>query len=199
MVGGVTSVDDRLAVWIATHRYSPVNDLFVWLGTIDKLGAAWVALALIVAVVRWRRPLPVVAAAVVAALVTFVADAASFGVKDLTHRTRPFEAHPQIDPLYVVHSSSFPSGHAATSFAGAMVVSYLAPRSAPFCVALAALIGFSRVYDGVHYPGDVIVGAGIGVAVGLVGVALIRLVRRVERGTIERLVRRRPDVVARNG
>ena len=46
MFAGVTSADGRLAVWIATHRHPPLSDVFVWLGTTDKLGAVWVGLAL---------------------------------------------------------------------------------------------------------------------------------------------------------
>ena len=38
------SLDARLAVWVASHRYPPLNGV-VWLGTIDKVGAVWVVLA----------------------------------------------------------------------------------------------------------------------------------------------------------
>jgi undecaprenyl-diphosphatase len=91
-------------------------------------------------------------------------------LKDLAERTRPFVAHPQIDPLYVVHSSSFPAGHAATAFAGASLLSYIAPRAAPGFVLLAAAIGYSRVYVGVHYPSDVLVGALVGAVIGFIGI-----------------------------
>jgi len=112
--------------------------------------------------------------AVLLAVVTFAADAVSFGIKDLVHRTRPFDAHPQIHPLYVVHSSSFPAGHAATAFAGATLLSYLAPRAAPLLVLLASAIGYSRVYAGVHYPGDVLAGALLGVLCGLAALLVLR-------------------------
>jgi undecaprenyl-diphosphatase len=178
MLDGVTSADGRAAVWVATHRYPPVNDLFVWLSRIDRLGAVWVLIALLASLAVRRRALPALGAAALTALATFAADSITFGIKDLVHRTRPYLAHPQIHPLYAVHSSSFPSGHAATAFAGAVLVSYLAPRAAPFFIALAAAIGFSRVYVGAHYPGDVIVGAAIGAAVGLLAATLMHLGKR---------------------
>jgi undecaprenyl-diphosphatase len=173
----VGTLDDRLAIWVATHRYKPLDELFVRLGTIEKLGLVWIVLAFVVALVTRRGLAAAVGWAVLAAGVTFAADAVSFGMKDLVHRTRPFDAHPQIHPLYVVHSSSFPAGHAATAFAGAVLLSYLAPRAAPLFGLLAAAIGFSRVYVGVHYPGDVVAGALVGVVCGLVAIVVLQAVR----------------------
>jgi membrane-associated phospholipid phosphatase len=167
-------MDTSSAIWIATHRVAALNDPMVWLGTIEKLGAVWVVLALLVgAYLRlgvWRT----VALAVATAITTFGADALAFGVKDLTHRTRPFAAHPQIHPLYAVHSSSFPAGHAATAFAGAVLLTALAPRLWPLFFGLAVVIAFSRVYDGVHYPTDVLAGALLGAAVGAVAALALR-------------------------
>jgi undecaprenyl-diphosphatase len=114
----------------------------------------------------------------VTALAVFVADSVSFGVKDLVHRTRPFDAHPAIHPLYVVHSSSFPAGHGATAFAGAVLLSYVAVRLAPLFLGLALAICFSRVYDGVHYPTDVLAGAAIGALVGGAAIMGLRLLER---------------------
>jgi undecaprenyl-diphosphatase len=60
---------------------------------------------------------------------------------------------------------SFPSGHAATSFAAATVLSFARPRWAPAFYLLALAIGSSRVYAGVHYPLDIVGGAVLGIAV----------------------------------
>jgi membrane-associated phospholipid phosphatase len=75
-----------------------------------------------------------------------------------------------------------PSGHAATSFAGAVVLTYLLPRAAPFLFLLAAAIAFSRVYVGVHYPSDVVAGAALGAAVALAALVLVRLRRPTSAG-----------------
>jgi undecaprenyl-diphosphatase len=168
-------VDARIAIWVATHRIGGLNGFFVALGTINKLGLVWIVLALLVGAAR-RYPLRLTTLlAVTTGLATFAADAAAFGIKDVTDRTRPFVAYHQIHPLYVVHSSSFPAGHAATAFAGATLLSYIAPRAAPIFVLLAAAIGLSRVYVGVHYPTDVLGGAVIGIAVGIAAVFALRL------------------------
>ena len=166
-------MDSSIIIWVATHRVGALNTPMVWLGTIEKLGAAWIALALLVGLACRLGAGRTLALAVLTAITTFAADAVAFGVKDLTSRPRPFVAHPQIHPLYVVHSSSFPAGHAATAFAGAVLLTAVVPRLWPAFFAFAALIGFSRIYDGVHYPTDVVAGALLGAAVG--GLAALAL------------------------
>jgi len=63
-------------------------------------------------------------------------------------------------------SWSFPSGHTASSFGAAWVLSTIWPRRAPAFFGLASFVGFTRVYVGVHYPGDVISGAVAGMFLG---------------------------------
>jgi undecaprenyl-diphosphatase len=169
-------VDASIVVWVATHRIGALNDLFVALGNVDRLGLLWVVVAIAIGLRRHSLAGALVLALIVA-VVSFAADSASFGVKDIFQRARPFEAHPQIHPLYVVHSSSFPAGHAATAFAGATVLAFVVPRLAWLLYLIAAVIGFSRVYVGVHYPTDVLGGAVIGVIVGAAFVLALRAAR----------------------
>ena len=63
-------------------------------------------------------------------------------------------------------SRSFPSGHSAAAFAFATGVGHVSPAAAIPLRALAALVAYSRVHTGVHYPGDVLAGALIGITVG---------------------------------
>lgn len=87
--------------------------------------------------------------------------------KLLTGRTRPdLAVVPEIRRLARVPSStSFPSGHSASAFAFATGASLEEPRLRLPLYALAGAVATSRVYTGVHYPGDALVGAAIGVAV----------------------------------
>ena len=87
-------------------------------------------------------------------------------LKALTNRDRPPLRYAEPKALVSVpHDGSFPSGHAATSFAAATILAFAFPRLWPLLFTLAAAIAFSRVYVGVHYPLDVVAGAVLGVLV----------------------------------
>ncbi len=63
-------------------------------------------------------------------------------------------------------SRSFPSGHSASAFAFATVVSSFKPEFGLGLRGLATVVAYSRIHCGVHYPGDVVVGSLVGIAVG---------------------------------
>ena len=117
----------------------------------------------------WRRPWFFVA--LVAA--TLSADWLSLLLRQLIGRDRPPLVYPDPRPLVgVPHSGAFPSGHAASAFAAATVIAWASRRLAWPAYLLAALVAWSRVYVGVHWPLDVIGGAVLGV---LVATALLKL------------------------
>ena len=151
----------------------PVFEALTYAGS---FGLVWLALAFAVSGFSLRRPWLV---ARVGATI-LVAEMGSGLLKLWIGRDRPAVATPEPAPLVdLPATASFPSGHSTVAFACATALTLAVPRLAlPFYV-LAALIAFSRVYVGVHYPGDVLAGALLGVAVGL-GVAHAgRVLRRV--------------------
>jgi undecaprenyl-diphosphatase len=103
-------------------------------------------------------------------------------LKDLTDRQRPVD-HPLVtEPT----SSSFPSGHAATSFACAATLAPFASRTGAIVLyVLAAAIAYSRVYVGVHYPLDVLAGAALGLLVATALRQLRAALRRSRRSPTE--------------
>jgi membrane-associated phospholipid phosphatase len=118
-----------------------------------------------------------------AGLVALAVDSAvvNIGFKWAARRSRPDRdsAHvPALRQVPMPHSASFPSGHTASGFAFANAVGQTLPTVAAPLRLLASAVGYSRVHTGVHYPGDVVMGAVIGASIGeLVGWGLLRLSR----------------------
>jgi membrane-associated phospholipid phosphatase len=166
----VIGLDHRLERWVVDHRAEPFNTIFIGLSHVGSYGIVWLTVAALAAVLLHR---PLVFPLVVIAY--FAASAASDGVKLAVGRARPVD-----DPLVSEPTtSSFPSGHAATSFACAATLAWLLPRrAAPVLFVLAAAIAYSRVYVGVHYPLDVLAGAALGLLVATALRLLLTVLRR---------------------
>jgi undecaprenyl-diphosphatase len=151
---------------VVDHRWQPLDDVFIWLSRIGSWGAVWIAIAVVVALLQ-RRWQP--AAFVVLALL------AANGLASLLKVAVGLKRPPPDGALVAMpHSSSFPSGHAAMAFAGAVVLSAFVPRAAPAFFVLAAAIAYSRLYLGVHWPLDVLAGAVLGAATALLLLAAAR-------------------------
>lgn len=132
------------------------------------------ALARILGVSTSRRAFRLAAPSVIGAT-----SAVEWPIKALFRRRRPF-----IDIVRALvigrrpDGWSFPSGHTAAAFSGAWVLSTVWPRRAPVFFGLASLVGFSRIYVGAHYPGDVFSGATLGM---LIAEAIRRPISRFVR------------------
>ena len=102
----------------------------------------------------------------------------NLGIKAAAHRVRPDRDSALVPPsrrIPMPMSTSFPSGHSASGFAFANAVGATVPAAGLPLRMLACAVGYSRVHTGVHYPGDVIVGAMVGATLGeAVGWALAR-------------------------
>lgn len=94
--------------------------------------------------------------------VAVTATIVNLAIKPLLRRRRPDRdgaAVPEHRHVRMPGSASFPSGHSAAAFAFAAGASSALPSVSAPLLALAALVSYSRVHTGVHYPGDVVAGA----------------------------------------
>jgi len=105
------------------------------------------------------------------ALTALLASGIALGINQVLgaiwNRPRPFVAHPHDVHLLLAHAAdgSFPSDHAAAGFAVAGVLVAAHRRLGAAAIAVAVLMSYARVFVGLHYPGDVVAGALIGVGV----------------------------------
>ncbi|MEO5770810.1 MAG: phosphatase PAP2 family protein [Burkholderiaceae bacterium] len=86
-------------------------------------------------------------------------------LKRATRRQRPFEQCAGICAgLPPPDAFSFPSGHTLHAVAFGVLLSAFYPALAPLLGVFALAVGMSRVVLGLHYPSDVLIGAGLGIA-----------------------------------
>jgi membrane-associated phospholipid phosphatase len=102
-------------------------------------------------------------------------------MKLLGERRRPDRTQlgiPERRWVQMPSTTSFPSGHSASAAAFAVSVGEVVPGLKLPLRAAAAVVAFSRIYTGVHYPGDVVAGATVGALVGWATSAAVRRLRR---------------------
>lgn len=159
----IANLDADVLRWlVGTFRAPWLDQPMQWVGRLSVWGAPFLATALLLTIVRrdgrslmalWRLGLAVVLASVVSVNV----------LKPTLGRERPFVAHDDITAVgRPATGSSMPSGHATTAIAGAYALALMWPAGRALAWAVAALILFSRMYLGVHYPTDLLVGGLVG-------------------------------------
>ena len=127
----------------------------------------WLGLAAAIAVAGGRRGRRASLSGIVA--IGLTSAAVNLGIKSWADRPRPDRDESllaDVREARMPSSSSFPSGHSASAFAFAAAVGDTLPPLARPLRLLAGGVAYSRVHTGVHYPGDVVVGALIGAGVG---------------------------------
>jgi undecaprenyl-diphosphatase len=164
-------IDLGLFLGANTRWTAPWLDrFFVWLTNPPHLPLVLFALAALVATARARGVRTLITLVIVVALADqFAAQI----LKPLFDRVRPCFVLPDVRLLLSrqPHSPSFPSNHAINSFAAAAVLFDLGPVVGGIGLVLAALVSYSRIYVGVHYPSDVLAGAILGLTLGRAAVA----------------------------
>lgn len=86
-------------------------------------------------------------------------------IKGTVERPRPFHNESIKDKIIQrkdAHGNSFPSNHAINCFGSATILAIAFPAACYIFYIFAAIVGYSRLYLGVHYPSDVLAGALIG-------------------------------------
>jgi undecaprenyl-diphosphatase len=172
----LSAVDVAILKWMYAGAWAPA-----WiqlLVAVTFLGSGWMMLPLAIGLGMrgWRAP-----SAAVALLLTVTA-ALVASTKALAGRARPCHALSWAHalPLEFPTDPSFPSGHAAGSFAFSSFVFGLNRRAGAPLLAAAALIALTRVALGVHYPSDVAAGAALGAALGTLSAKRYRRWRAAE-------------------
>jgi undecaprenyl-diphosphatase len=143
---------------------------------------------LLVRQLRARSRRPVLAVGATLALTFLIGQVAAAAYAE----QRPFQAHRVHQLVAHAGGQSFPSDHATAAFGMALaVLVFLSRRWGAALLVLAGLIGFARVYDGLHYPGDILGG----LLAATIGVTLVLAADRgLGRATLAQDVGSRPPL-----
>ena len=166
--------------WIQQHlRCGFLDAVLPWLSRLCDHGELWIVLAAVLLALKSQRRF---GTALTAGLLL---DALSCNVilKPLVGRVRPFVVNPAVQLLTKAPlDASFPSGHTAVSFAAVFALKTAGSPLWKPALAIALLMGFSRLYLYMHWPSDVICGALLGAAAGWMGAKLAeRFFERISR------------------
>ena len=165
-----------ILLWMQENLRGFMDGFWIFITSLADKGWFWILLAVVLLFFRKTR----VAGVTVLVALIFNHVMINILLKDLVARPRPYVASDEIVTLIKQLSSfSFPSGHTSTSFAAAFAVLFMEKkrRYAIPAMIIAAMIGFSRMYVGVHYPGDILGGIVIGILSAFAASAIVKLVR----------------------
>ncbi|MGI6168116.1 MAG: phosphatase PAP2 family protein [Christensenellales bacterium] len=152
-------------------RYSILDQSMLIISHITDAGLIWVAVAAACLFAKKTRRLGLTLLAALL-LSYYVSDHI---LKPLIQRPRPFALNQSaLLPAAAPSSFSFPSTHACSSFAAATAIALSNRKVGIFAYVFSALVGFSRIYLYLHYPSDIIAGAGLGIVCGWLAATILQ-------------------------
>ena len=162
MVQQAFELEEQILLFVQDHmRNAALTPVMKGITMLGDMGAVWILISIGLCLSkRWRKTgVTGMCAVGLSVMVNNVF------LKHLVARARPFDVIQNLVPLITKPTDySFPSGHTACSFAVAFLLFRKLPKKYGIpCLLLATLIGFSRIYLGVHYLSDVIAGAVSGI------------------------------------
>lgn len=171
----MTNFEISILLWIQENLRGVMDSFWVFITSLADKGWFWIVVG--VALLLFKKTRTVGVTVLISLLINHILT--NEILKDLVGRPRPYIASPEIITLIKQLSSySFPSGHTSSSFAAALVLYRMMPKRVGIpAVILAAMIGFSRMYVGVHYPTDVLGGIVIGLIASVASYYLVQFVK----------------------
>ncbi|MBQ8730450.1 MAG: phosphatase PAP2 family protein [Lachnospiraceae bacterium] len=168
----INKIDADILLWIQEYlRNGILTPIMKFITHLGDAGLMWIAIALLLLCFKKTRKVGAMCACalVMSLLINNVI------LKPLIARVRPYEV---IDGLVLLvkkaHDFSFPSGHTASSFACAVVIFKQMPKKYGIpALVMAFIMGFTRLYVGIHYPTDVLAAIVTGTLCAIIGMKIV--------------------------
>lgn len=163
MLEALMNLDGGFLLFLQEYVRNPILDKnMIFITSLGNGGMIWIVATVLLLIPKKTRKAGIVSAAALLGSLLFN----NMLIKNIVQRQRPYVT---LETLKIIiprpSDFSFPSGHSAASFAAAASFYRLLPKKfGILAIVLAALIAFSRLYVGVHYPTDVLAGALMGIA-----------------------------------
>ena len=163
-MGKLSQLEKKVMIKLNCRCHPAVERLMLFVTKLGNGGMIWIAVSIFLALSGRRTEgfLTIIALGVTAFLINLV-------IKPMFTRKRPYEliqsVRTKLNPPF---GSSFPSGHAASSFAAAAMLWLVHAPYWGLALALAGMIALSRVYLCVHFPSDVLAGVISGIVISYV-------------------------------
>jgi undecaprenyl-diphosphatase len=171
--------DDQFLLFLQENVRSDVlTPIMTFITRLGDKGLFWIATAIILCCFKKTRPLGIMAG--ISLVFSVLINNAI--LKNLVARPRPYLPETVGGKGLILlieeqHDWSFPSGHSGASFAAAVVYLVKGPKKLGIpSIILAALIAFSRLYVGVHYPTDVIAGIITGTFCAIIAIMIWKII-----------------------
>lgn len=183
LIGTLNQIDILIFYLININMQNPVFDIVM--PFISSIGyfSIWIIVCILLFVFGGKKGRNVAVVCIVALVFGYYLTEI---LKYVVPRPRPYAMLDGVRVLTNIDGSSWPSGHTVASFIGAIIIgrSYSFNFKGKKCkliyplLVFAFLVGFSRIYNGVHYPSDVISGV-------LIGIFCALLILRIEEDIIK--------------
>lgn len=161
-------IDRAVFFFVNGQLANPVMNFLMPLITNDQFLRAFYGVAMVI--LLWRGNARLRWLVLFSALTLAATDqTAAHLLKPLIERVRPCHVLSDVNLLVGCGGGwAMPSAHAANAFGQALLFAVVEPKSRWYLLVFASMVALSRVFVGVHYPGDILVGAGIGVGIGFI-------------------------------
>ena len=191
----IQQFDEQALVWIAQYvRNGLLDPIMRFYTKLGDAGLLFIVLGLVLLLFKSTRKAGF--SALCAMIIGLVV--VNFTIKPLMARERPWLVIEGFVNLVEEHDpNSFPSGHTNAAFAFAIALCMAAPKRwmKITAVCMAVVMGLSRLYVGVHFPSDVLVGALIGSLCGLAGALIVKIIWERWGSRLEKIPGLPPDTM----